>query len=310
MCVLRSRFNLSLWIGSILVFLLIVIAIIGPFIAPYKESYQEKIRSQVVNGKTVIISPPLPPSSSHWLGTDKWGYDLLTLILYGARYTIFVTIIISVLRVFTGTLIGLYLGTQEQQQRWWISIENAWSYIPIFIPTYFLLRGININSELSTSALVAIFIGLVTILGIPSVASSIRQKTEQIKEMQYVLAAVSLGAGRNQLIFRHILPHLKEQISVILVMEVIGIMTLMGLLGMFDLFVGGTKMTFDPTIYSSITHEWAGLLGSYRGFIYGAHFWIYLTPLVAFIFAVASFSLLAKGLRDRYQNTYHRTPFI
>lgn len=307
---LRSRFNLSLWIGSILVFLLIVIAMIGPYIAPYEENFQEKIRNEVINGKNVIISPPLPPSSTHWLGTDKWGYDLLTLILHGARYTIFVTIIISLLRVILGTLIGLYLGTQEQQQRWWISIENAWSYIPIFIPTYFLLKGININSDLSISALVGIFVGLVTLLGVPSVVSSIRQKTEQIKEMQYVLAAVSLGAGRNQLIFRHILPHLKEQIVVILVTEIIGIMTLMGLLGMFDLFVGGTKMTFDPVIYSSITHEWAGLLGSYRGFIYGAHTWIYMTPLFAFIFAVASFTLLAKGLRDRFQNTYHRTPFI
>jgi peptide/nickel transport system permease protein len=307
---MRRKANISLWIGGFLVACLIVVAIIGPYVAPYDVEFQEKVRNEVVNGKTIIIKPPLPPSSTHILGTDKWGYDLLTLLLHGARYTIFVTMLIALLRVVLGTVIGLYLGMQDQQQRWWISIENAWSYIPIFIPVYFLLRGININSELSTSALVAIFVMLVTILGTPSVVSSIRQKTEQIKEMQYVLAATSLGAGRNQLIFRHILPHLKEQIVLIFVMEIITTMTLMGLLGMFDLFVGGTKMTMDPVLYHSITHEWAGLLGSYRGFIYTTFHWIYLVPLVSFVLAISSFTLLANGLRERYQNTYHRAPFI
>jgi peptide/nickel transport system permease protein len=307
---MRSRMNISLWIGSILVLFLIGLGILGPYVAPYEVDFQEKLRNETVNGKTVIISPPLPPSEDHLFGTDKWGYDLFTLLLHGARYTVFVTMAVAFLRVVAGTLIGLYIGMQERQRRWWISIENAWSYIPIFIPVYFLLIGININSELSTAMLVTIFISLVTLLGIPSVVSSIRQKTEQIKEMQYVLAATSLGAGRSQLIFRHILPHLKEQIAVIFVMEIIAVMTLMGLLGMFNLFVGGTKMTTDPVIYHSITHEWAGLLGSYRGFIYSAHTWIYMTPLAAFIFAISSFTLLAKGLRDRFQYTYHRAPFI
>jgi peptide/nickel transport system permease protein len=307
---MRNRKNVPLWIGGFMVALLVLIAAIGPYIAPYDPAFQEKMRNEVVNGKTVIIKLPLPPSSAHWLGTDKWGYDLLTLLLHGAPYTIFVTMAISFLRVVLGTLAGLYLGTQEQEQRWWISIENAWSYIPIFIPVYFLLQGININPELSTSTLVAIFIGMVTLLGIPSVVSSIRQKTQQIRETQYVLASVALGAGRNQIIFRHILPHLKEQIALIFVMEIIATMTLMGLLGMFDLFVGGTIMTFDPVITHSVTHEWAGLLGSYRSFLYTSYTWIYLAPLGAFMLVIASFSLLAKGLRNRYQSTYQRTPFI
>lgn len=239
-----------------------------------------------------------------------YRYDLLTKLLYGARYTVFVTLAIALLRVILGTVIGLYLGMQDEKQKRWISVENAWSYIPIFIPVYFLLGGINVNSDLSTSTLVAIFIGVVTILGIPSVVSSIRQKMQQLKEMQYVLAAASLGAGRSQIVLRHILPQIKEQVLLVLVMEMIAIMTLMGLLGMFDQFVGGTIMNFDPVLYHSVTNEWAGLLGAYRGFIYSSYPWIYLVPLLAFMLAVASFSLLAKGLRVRYQHTYHRAPFI
>ncbi|MFS0555222.1 ABC transporter permease [Brevibacillus sp. 179-C9.3 HS] len=307
---MKKRFNLSLWIGSIFVFLLIVIAVAGPYLAPYDLEYQAKLRHEVVNGKQVMAAPPFPPSEEHLLGTDKWGYDLLTKLLHGAPYTIFITLATACIRVLLGTWIGLYIGIQDKEQRWWIVIENAWSYIPIFIPVYFVLQGINMDSELPTFTLVLLFIGLVSVLGTPSVASSVRQKAEQIKESQYVVAAIALGAGRNQIVFRHILPHLKEQLMIILVTEMIAVMTLMGLLGIFDLFVGGTKMTFDPVLYHSITHEWAGLLGSYRGFIYSNYTWIFLVPLGAFMIAIGSFSLLAKGLRDKFEQTYNRTPFI
>lgn len=307
---MQKRMNWSLWIGAFLVLLLLIVGVIGPYVAPYELDFQEKLRNEVVGGKTVIISPPLPPSDEHAFGTDKWGYDMLTLLLHGAPYTVFVTLAIALVRLVIGMGIGLYIGVQDKPQRWWLAIENAWSYMPIFIPVYFLLKGVSINPLMPTSTLVALFIGVVAILGAPSVASSIRQKTEQIKETQYVLAATSLGAGREQIIFRHIVPHLKEQLIIILVTEMVAIMTLMGLLGMFDLFVGGTKMTMDPVLYHSITHEWAGLLGSYRGFVYSNYTWIFLTPLVAFVWAIGSFTLLAKGLREKFEQTYHRTPFI
>ncbi|KQL48696.1 ABC transporter permease [Brevibacillus choshinensis] len=307
---MRKRMNWSLWIGAVLVLILVIVGVIGPYVAPYELDFQEKLRNEVVNGKTVIISPPLPPSNEHVFGTDKWGYDMLTLLLHGAPYTVFVTLAVALIRLVIGTGIGLYIGVQDKPQRWWMAIENAWSYMPIFIPVYFLIKGVSINPLMPTSTLVALFIGVVAVLGAPSVASSIRQKTEQIKETQYVLAATSLGAGREQIIFRHILPHLKEQLIIILVTEMVAIMTLMGLLGMFDLFVGGTKMTTDPVLYHSITHEWAGLLGSYRGFVYSNYTWIFLTPLMAFVWAIGSFTLLAKGLREKFEQTYHRTPFI
>lgn len=307
---MRKRMNGSLWLGGIGVLLLIVVGLIGPSIAPYDVDFQETVRTEEVNGKTVITYPPLPPSPEHWLGTDKWGYDLLTLLLHGAPYTVFVTIAVALLRVLLGTVVGLYIGMQEKPQGWWLAVENAWSYIPIFLPVYFLLLGVNINSELSIAALVALFIGIASVLGIPSVAGSIRQKTEQVKATQYVLAAVSLGAGREQIIFRHILPQLKEQVMIILATEMVATMTLMGLLGMFDLFVGGTNMTLDPVIYSPVTYEWAGLLGASRGFVSSPAIWIFLTPLAAYVAAITSFSLLAKGLRERFEETYSRTPFL
>ncbi|MGC5326539.1 ABC transporter permease [Brevibacillus sp. SYSU BS000544] len=305
----RFKNKATLYLGFILVSFLLVIAVIGPYIAPYDVTFKEKVQNVEVNGKTVIINPPLPPSSTHWLGTDKWGYDLLTLILHGAKYTVFLTILIAALRILLGTWLGLYIGMAERKQNWWLALENAWSHIPLVLPVYFILLGVNINSPLSTAELVTMFVCLVAVLGTPSVVSSIRQKTEQVKEMPYILAAVSLGASKNRLIFQHILPQLKEQVIIIFVTEIIAAMALMGQLGLFNLFIGGTSMTTDPILYASITNEWAGLVGQARGHIYG-NTWIFLMPLGAFVLAIASFSILAKGLRDRYQQTYSRTPYM
>lgn len=60
----KRRVNVSLWVGAVLVMLLIVLGIIGPYIAPYDLEHQEKVRNVEVNGKTVIISPPLSPQAS------------------------------------------------------------------------------------------------------------------------------------------------------------------------------------------------------------------------------------------------------
>ncbi|WP_139491544.1 ABC transporter permease [Brevibacillus dissolubilis] len=305
----RGRFPVSFWIGSVIVFVLVMVALLGPSMAPYGVKDQVKVHSTVVDGKDVIVSPPLPPSAEHLLGTDKWGYDLLTLLLYGARYTLFTTAIIALLRVVLGTIIGLYIGMAERRQNWWISIENAWSYMPVILPVYFLLVRVNINSPLSETELTLFFIAVVTILGIPSAVSSVRQKTEQIKEMPFVTAAESLGAGREHIIVRHVFPQLKEQLMIVFVMEIITVMSLMGQLGIFNLFVGGTLQTFSPDLYHSMTHEWAGLIGQSRGFIQ-YKVWVFFAPLTAFIIAVAGFTLMSKGLQARYQMTYERKPFV
>ncbi|MGD8188749.1 ABC transporter permease [Brevibacillus ginsengisoli] len=301
--------RLTLWLGGLLVVFLFVLAIIGPYVAPYDVNFKEKVQNVMVNGKATIINPPLPPSGTHLLGTDKWGYDILTLILHGAKYTLFVTVVIAAMRIVLGTCIGLYIGMAERRQNWWLALENAWSHIPLILPVYFILLGVNINSPLSQAQLVILFCGIVAILGMPSVVSTIRQKTEQIKEMPFILAATSLGADKNRLIFLHVLPQLKEQVIIVFVTEIISVMTLMGQLGLFNLFIGGTTMTTDPVIYISDTHEWAGMVGQARSFIYGST-WIFLAPLGAFVVAITSFTILAKGLRDRFQQAYSRTPYM
>lgn len=305
----KRKGRISLWLGSIIVAVLFILAIVGPIFAPYDISFQVKTEYVEVNGVKVIVSPPLPPSEKYPLGTDKWGHDMLTILLYGAKYTLFVTIACALLRVVLGMIIGLKIGMADRPQRWWLSLENAWGHVPLFLPVYFLLYRINVNSPLSTFFLVVIFVVVVSVLGIPSVVSSVRQKTEQLKEVPFVTAAISLGASKDHIMLRHILPQIKEQIMMLFVMEMIGVMALMGQLGIFNLFIGGTIEQFDPSIFLTKTYEWAGMIGQARSFLQ-ANQWIFFLPLTAFMLAVLGFTLIVNGMKKRYEEAYNRTPYV
>lgn len=300
---------LSLWCGGVLVALLFFIAIAGPAIAPFDITDQERVRVVVIDGKEVYLDPIQPPNERHWLGTDRWGYDLLTKLMYGARYTLGVAVGVALIRVLLGILLGLGLGLAKRRHAWWESLENAWSYIPLFLPVYFLFYGMTFNTPLSPLKWTILFVAVMAVLGLPSTVSPIRQNAAQVQQMPYVLAARSLGAGRWRLAFRHVLPALYERLLLLFVTEIIAVLTLMGQLGMFDIFVGGTVVEFDPPVYHSRTHEWAGLIGQYRDHVFG-RFWIFLAPLGAYVFAVASFHLLAHGLEKRMKTAYQRPTYL
>ncbi|WP_254119158.1 hypothetical protein [Bacillus sp. FJAT-29790] len=93
------------------------------------------------------------------------------------------------------------------------------------------------------------------------------------------------------------------------ILEIVYVITLMGQLALMNIFIGGTMKRFDPLIYLSVTKELAGLVGQARGNIYGnTH--ILFVPLIVLLFTTISFSLLANGLKNRFQSNYARTPWI
>lgn len=132
------KINYTLIIGIVMVTGLLFLSIFGPILAPH--SLTSILETQYTNGK--VLAPPLEPfeSSSYPLGTDKWGYDILSMILYGLRYTVFIAAAVTVIKMAFGTIIGLYAGTLKRTPGWLIAFENAWSYVPLFLILYFFLR--------------------------------------------------------------------------------------------------------------------------------------------------------------------------
>ncbi|WP_080845497.1 ABC transporter permease [Cytobacillus gottheilii] len=299
--------NYSYYLGLILVAVILFLCMFGPFMTPH--SLTVTLETQYRDGK--VLAPPLEPfeNTDFLFGTDRWGYDLLSMILFGIRYTVFIALAVTVIKMLAGTLIGLYAGTMKKTPTIITAFEKAWSYIPLFLILYFFLMPITVNSVLESSTLVVYFILVAAIISIPSVASSVRLKTMEVHKSTYIEAARTLGAKKNRLIWKHIFPQLKESLLVMFILEVVYVITIMGQLALMNIFVGGTIMRFDPTIYLSVTKELAGLVGQAQGNIYGNTHILYV-PLAVLLFTTISFSLLANGLKNKFQSDYQRTPWI
>jgi len=291
--------NIILMLGILLLSFFVLIAIIGPFIAPYDVEYSKKI-DYITNeeGKRQLIGSPFPPSKEYLFGTDKWGYDILTLLLYGAKYTVFTVLLVAFIRLIVGATFGVINGVVSRSGEMKNTKISLLSGIPIFIIIYFIMLGINIEPKLSSISLVFIQGSLMTILGIPGVYNVIFNKTIEIKKLAFVDAAKTLGGSHLHISKKHIFPALKGNLLTIFVNECIQVLHIIGQLGIFNLFLGGTEKQYFPTIYLSITNEWSGLIGQSRSFLYHSQ-WVILFPLAAYLLLLFSFYLLSTGL-----NTY------
>ncbi|MFO7850810.1 MAG: hypothetical protein R6V67_12720 [Spirochaetia bacterium] len=133
---------------------------------------------------------------------------------------------------------------------------------------------------------------------------------DSIQKEEFVTAARSLGAGPIRRFFVHILPHLWERLLLLFSRETVAVLTLIGQLGVFNIFIGGTIFTPAPPLYHSVSHEWAGLLGQYRNYIPGGTWWVGLFPLIGFMLLLLAFYLTSRGLQKRIQKTYHAVSYM
>jgi len=298
--------NKTLIIGTTTLVFLILIAIIGPGITPYPDRWDDKIH---ISGGD-LSSSPFPPSEAHIMGTDIYGYDIFTMILSGARYTIFFCIIVSLVRVFLGTVISLFLGWKSRQLKG-SPVLDGLGAIPVVIFIYLLFAGISFNSPINPLTL-AVFQGIVIMLfGLPGVVSVLQQKVSDLRESTYVEASVSAGAGPFRILTKHILPFLFEPLLIVFSHETISVLTIIGQLGILNMFIGGARIQYgSPVIFLSITHEWAGLIGTSKGYISSSSSWITFFPLISYFFVLASLYMFSRGLEKFFHRKYRNTPHL
>ena len=302
--------NWRLWLGSVLVAILIFIAVFGPEIAPYEKDYMEP-SGYYYNSEDDfgMKAAPFPPSKDHPFGTDQWGYDILTLLLYGAKYTIFFGVITAFLRIFLGGFLGVINGLGGKQKLKGNSFGLLGS-IPAFLIIYFVMVGIAVNSTLSVMELILIQFILMTLIGVPGVYSAVQSKTDNLRKNLYISAAHSLGASKFRIAWKHIMPHLRGTLLVMFVKEVILVLSLLGQLGIFNIFLGGTILRLGgPEVYISVSSDWAGLIGQLRSFIYNYQ-WIVFYPLLAFMVLIFAFYMLSRGLELREKLSFQKYPHI
>ncbi len=250
----------------IFIMTLAVLAILAPWIAPYSDSYQDV--ENILKG----------PSSLHLLGTDEFGRDILSRIIYGARVSLSVGIIAEFIAVTIGVIIGAiagyYGGKVDMVLSRIIEIFAAFPHILFAIVIMFALGKGVIN--------VFIAIGLV---GWTSVARVIRSQVMQLKENLYVDAAKAAGGKNFTIIRKHLIPNCLSSIIVIITMEIPFCI-------MYEASLSFLGLGVQPPSAS-----WGEMISTARKFMRSVPGYS-IFPGVALVLTVLAFNMLGDSLRD------------
>ncbi|MGE5691451.1 MAG: ABC transporter permease [Pseudomonadota bacterium] len=264
----RLRRDPGFWVGTMLVSLFVLVALLAPVLAPYGPREQLGLAS-AFDG----------PSSSHWLGLDELSRDEYSRILWGARYSL----IIGVVSVAVGLSIGLVLGATAGYLGGWVDTVIMRSMdVMLSIPGFLMAVGI---VALLGPGLWQIMIA-VGVVNVPIFARLLRGSVLAQRENDFVLAARAIGVPKRTILSSHILPN---AISPVIVQGTLALATaIIDVAGLGFLGLGPQ----DPA-----TPEWGTMLsGVNRYFQSGPH--LALAPGFAIVMSVLGFNLIGDALRE------------
>ncbi len=221
----------------------------------------------------------------HLLGTDKLGRDILSRGIFGSRLTLMISLVSITLITIIGTLLGItsgYIGGRFDMwfQRF-VEIILAFPQLPLYLTLTTLIPP-TAPSSVFLSFVILVIVGL----GWAQLSREVRSKTMSMARIDYVRAAVAVGASDGRIITRHILPNVLSHVIVAVTLGIPSIILLESFLGYLGFAVK------PPLISWGLMLQDAGTLGSI-----GTHTWI-LSPVGFVLVAVFSFNSLGDGLRD------------
>ena len=263
---LRLRKNRMAVFGLFTLVLFIVIAILTPWIAPYSYEAQN------------LDLGATPPSAEHWLGTDIFGRDLLTQIMYGGRVSLAVgfiaTSVALLIGVTWGSIAGYVGGRVDAVMMRLVDILYALPFM-IFIVLLMVVFGRNI-------LLLFLAIGAVEWL---TMARIMRGQVQSLRQQEFVEAAISLGLSPATIIRRHVIPNALGPIIVYTTLTIPSVMLLEAFLSFLGLGIQPPQTSW-------------GLLISYGAETMEEYPWLLIFPGLTLTLTLFALNFLGDGLRD------------
>ncbi|MHB1187031.1 ABC transporter permease [Thiobacillus sp.] len=265
---LRQR---SAMAGLAIIVLYVVAAVFAPWLATHDPAAQDLMAS--LQG----------PSAAHWLGTDSYGQDLYSRLLYGAQLALIIGFASVALGLVAGVAIGLAAGLMGGRIEWVLMrIVDGLLAFPELILAMAFMAVLGLGTENVVYALALSFVG--------PFARMTRGDVLQVKNQPYIEAARLMGVPTASIIWRHVLPNVVSPILVQAGMRIsIAILLESGLS-----FLGIGVVPPTP--------DWGLMIAEGRGFITMAP-WISGVPGVALAILLVALNLLGDGLRDAFDPT-------
>lgn len=262
----RFRKNKMALVGSGIVLFFILLAVFAPFIAPYDMNDQQlSMRLQAL-------------SKEHIFGTDDFGRDIFSRVVYGARISLWVGFFSVLGSVVIGSLLGIIAGYYG---RWIDAVISRIFDIMLAFPSILLAIGIvAVLGPSLKNALIAI-----AVINIPNFGRLIRSRVLSIKQEEYITAAKAIGMSDARILFHHILPNSMAPIIV------------QGTLAIATAIIEAAALGFLGLGAQPPNPEWGKMLADSKAYLTQAP-WTMIFPGLAIMLTVLGFNLMGDGLRD------------
>jgi peptide/nickel transport system permease protein/oligopeptide transport system permease protein len=245
---------------------LALLAIFAPLISPYNP-YVVDLDQQL-----------LPPSLQHWLGTDNFGRDVLTRIIYGARISLVVGLVPSFISMVIGTVMGILSGYVGGRTDF---VVMRLADVMIAFPSLLLAMVVmyTLGPDLFT-----IFIAL-ALVGWAGVARVVRSQTLALKEKEFIEAARANGTTRLTVMAHHIFPNVVPTLIVLFSLSIP------------DAIMWESSLSFLGVGVQPPESSWGLLVSAGKDYLFQAPL-VAVAPGVAILLAVLAFNFVGDGLRD------------
>lgn len=261
-------------IAILILLVMIAVAILAPYLALYSP-----------NTQSIIFRLRPPGTEGYLLGTDQLGRDILSRLIWGARLSLAIGILVMVLTAVLGVTIGLisgYVGGVVDTII--MRLVDMWLAFPFLLLAIALVAVLGQGMDKLVLALV--------LSGWPAFARPVRSEVLQLREREYILSAKVLGVAPFGIMFKHLLPNIMPTIMVLAALDLGA--TILSLAALSFLGLVGAEV---PT--------WGGMLASGRNYVATA-WWLSTFPGLAIFLVVISSNLIGDWLRDLYDP---RSPF-
>ncbi len=251
--------------GCLVLLLMVVLALFAPLVSSFDPM------------KMNVIQRLKPPSAINWFGTDEYGRDIFTRIIYGGQYTLAIGLSVVIISVFFGVIMGLLAGYFQRLDGLIMRLVDAMMAFPDILLAIALMAALGASM---TNVIVAL-----SIVYTPRVARVVRASTLVVRELLFVEAARALGVSTMRILLAHILRNLTSPILV--QGTFIFAYAILAEAGLSFLGVG-----VPPDIPT-----WGTMINGGQQYAHQA-FWMVLCPGLAIVFSALSLQMVGDGLRD------------
>jgi peptide/nickel transport system permease protein len=270
----RIRRNPTAWIGAAIVFVFVVIAVLAPWLAPYPETALPGAR---------LVTPTYIPGPGEYpefpLGLDRFGGDVLSKLIWGARASLMIGVVSTVFGLIGGLILGLLAGTFGG----WVDTVIM-RFVDILLSVPNLLLAVSIAAILGQTQL-----SLMIAIGasqVPIFARLLRASMLQQRSADYILSAQTLGLGRGTITMSHVLPN---SIGPVIVQGTLTLATaVIDAAALSFLGLGGGRPE---------TAEWGRML-TYAQAELAIAPWLAFLPGICIMITALGFTLLGEALRE------------